>query len=123
MALTTEAYGPTDRNPDRTRAEWQTGHYIGDTTGTLAVTGAGELGPVHNNVAIAGSVSFHDVATAAGVTAANRILLADTAAIGTKNAESFAFRAGLVVVTTAATNDITFGLFGRSTLNPRTFGA
>lgn len=123
MALSTEAYGPTDRNPDRTRGEWQSGHLIGDGTSVAVAAGCGELGPVHNNVAVAGSCSFHDAIQGASLTAANRILLVDTAAIGIKNEQSYPFRQGLQVVTTAGTNEVTFDFTGRATLNPRTFGA
>lgn len=123
MALSTEAYGPTNRNPDRTKDEWQTGHLIGDGTSVAVAAGTGELGPIHNNVAVAGSASFHDAIQGASLTAANRILLVDTAAIGLKNEKTYIFRQGLQVITTAATNEITFGFTGRATLNPRTFGA
>jgi len=123
MALTTEAYGPTDRNVNRNVGEWQTGHLVGDGTSVAVGAGDGVLGPVHNNVAVAGSVSFHDAISGASLDATNRILLCDTAAIGTKSAESFPFRRGLQVVTTAGTNEVTFDFTGRATLNPRTFGA
>lgn len=122
MAITTEAYGPTDRLPDRTRGEWQSGHLIGDGTSVAVQAGAGELGPVHNNVAVAGSVSFHDAVGGTTLNAANRILLADTATIGIKNEVSYPFRLGLSVVTTAATNEVTFDFYGRATLNPHQFG-
>jgi hypothetical protein len=123
MALTTEAYGPTDRNPDRTRGEWQIAHLIGDGTAVVVAAGAGELGPILNNVNIAGSCSFHDAVQGAALDATNRIVRIDTASIIAKTDESYAFRQGLQVVTTAATNDVTFGFYGRATLNPRTFGA
>lgn len=122
MALTTEAYGPTDRNPDRTKNEWQTGHLIGDGTSVAVAAGCGEIGPVFNDVAVAGSVSFHDAISGASLTAANRLLLCDTAAIGQKSQDSIPFRQGLQVVTTAATNEVTFDFTGRATTNPRTFG-
>ena len=122
MAITTEAYGPTDRNPDRSLGEFQTGHLIGDGTSVAVAAGDGVIGTIHNNVAVAGSVSFHDAVSGASLSAANRLLLVDTSAIGVKAEMIIPFRQGLQVVTSAATNDATFQLTGRATSSPRFFG-
>ena len=122
MAITTEAYGPTDRNPNRGLGDFQTGHLIGDGTSVAVAAGCGLIGTVHNNLAVAGSVSFHDAISGATLNAANRLLLVDTAAIGVKGETVIPFRQGLSVVTSAATNDVTFQLIGRATSSPRTFG-
>jgi hypothetical protein len=122
MAVTTAAFGPTDRTPDRTRGEWQTGHLIGDGTTVAVARGNGELGPIWNNIAVAGTVDFHDAIEGASLDATNRLLRVDTTAAGQKSEDSIAFRQGLQVVTSAATNDVTFNLWGRATLNPRQFG-
>lgn len=123
MAITTEAYGPTDRNPDTTKGEYQTGHLIGDGTSVAVAAGCGVIAFVVNDVAVAGSVSFHDAVQGASLDGTNRLLLCDTAAIGQKyQGPPIPFRQGLQVVTSAGTNEVTFGFSGRKTTNPRTFG-
>lgn len=122
MALTTIDYSPLDRNPDYANGEMQQVHLIGDGS-EQCFDGAGEVGDVINNVAVAGSVSVHDVATGESAAAANRIALFDTAALGPlAKAKRFKVENGLRLVTTAATNDVTVQIRGRQTVSLRIFG-
>lgn len=121
MAITTQDYEPEDRNPDYARGEWQYCHIIGDGS-AQCFDGYGEFGDLINNIAVAGTVSVHDVATGGTADATNRIALYDTTALGPlKKAGPWIVRRGLRVVTSAATNDITFQLRGRQITNVRTF--
>lgn len=120
MAISTELYGPKDRTPDYARGGWQYCHLIGDGS-AQCFDGAGEIGDIINNVAVAGTVSFYDVATGGTANAANRLALFDTTALGPlKKSGPFAVSNGLRVVTTAGTNDITFQLRGRAITKPAT---
>lgn len=123
MAITTEDYQPDNRNVDVTLGEWQTCHLIGDGS-AQCFDGNGELGDIINNIAVAGTAQFYDVATGGSVSAVNRIALIDTTALGPlKKAGPFRVRRGLRVVTSAATNDISFQLRGRPTVASYTFGS
>lgn len=121
MAITTADYSPVNRNPDFANEEWQQVHIIGD--GTLQVfDGHGYFADVINNVAVAGTVSIHDMATGGTPTAANRIALYDTTALGAlAKAKKWIVESGLAIITSAATNDVTIQIRGRATVSTRTF--
>jgi hypothetical protein len=122
MALTTEAYGPTERNPDASLNEWQVARLVGNGTASVVAAGAGVVGAVYNNFPVAGSFSLHDAVTGATLNATNRILFIDTTTVGLKSSEPIVFSSGLQVVTPSASNEVTFNFRGRATLNPRQFG-
>lgn len=115
--------GPLGRYPDVARGEWQYANIIGAQTAVLVAKGGGM---VHTVVCgIAGTLAeFYDAATGAALTPANKIATVDIAA-ATRETETLdvSFSQGLrVVVTGAATCDLTVTFIGAQTVSPRNFG-
>lgn len=121
MAFTTEDYQPRDYMPNFALGEWQYAHLIGAGE-SQAFTGGGEFGDVHNNVAVAGTVSIHDVAAGGTADATNLVALYDTTALGPlKKTGPWSVSRGLRIITSAATNNVTVALRGRQTISTRTY--
>lgn len=121
MAISSAVFGPTDRNPDYTKGEWQWLRLVGDGTQVIVPAGMGVVARVVLNVA-GTRAQFFDTPSGGTTDATTMIvnLPVNTLAVGEFDINAV-FARGLTVITTGAATDITVLFSGRQTTSSRTF--
>lgn len=121
MAITANLYGPTNRNPDYWRGEFQYLHLIGDGTEVMVPAGGGFLGDV--DVGVAGTLAkFYDTPSGGTTDGTTQIATVDTSVTGFRARLRVAFSRGLTVITTGSNGDLTISFRGRQIANTLSFG-